>query len=71
MFSYHDVHMAMALIERPKDGSIANQQARDKAAHLLLEAASSFRTFAGNNQSDAAKYLVKLAVSFELCATMA
>jgi hypothetical protein len=71
MFNYHDVQMAMALIRLPADGTQANRQAREKAAHLLLNAASAFRSLAGTNETNAADYLRHMAAELEITADMA
>lgn len=48
-FSYDDMIMAKALINRPADGTVANQQAREIAAARLTRIAEGFASLANKN----------------------
>lgn len=69
MITLRGVLAAEAIIRMPADGSVANLQARRKAAEYLLNAAASFEALAAKNPKSApAQYLTDRAKAFRLTA---
>jgi hypothetical protein len=71
ILSHDAAQAALKLIHRPKDGSVANQQARAIAVALLREVAAQHRNLAGNNNSPASEALRNRAAEYEKAASQA